>query len=216
MNIVNALEKDIERNHLSKHPFYTLWNEGRLSREALEAYAQQYYVFVSEFPRFVSRVHSNTPDAEDRQLILENLNEEENPKQPHDKLWRDFAEGIGVKRIGASLLPETKKSLRTFQQLSSASCLEGAASLLAYESQISEIAELKAAGLKKYYGVKDKKTLKFFEVHGKVDIEHQKTWKTIIAKHAKTKEDQSKVRSALIKSLKAMWLLLDGVYREYC
>jgi pyrroloquinoline-quinone synthase len=98
----------------------------------------------------------------------------------------------------------------------SGSFLEGAAALLAYEAQIPEIAELKMKGLIKHYGITDKRSLEFFRVHSKVDIEHQKTWKRIIAKHAKTKKEKARVRSSLNKSLKAMSLMLDGIYREYC
>lgn len=217
-NFIKLLEKDIEQKHLSKHPFYQLWNEGKISLEALRGYAQQYYKFVSEFPRFVSRVHSNTPNMEDRFLIIENLNEEEDKKLPHSDLWVRFAEGLGVKRakIDTKMFPETKEFLNEIRKICSDDFLEGSAALLAYEAQISDIATLKMKGLIKHYNIKDKGTLEFFKVHSKVDIEHQRTWKKIIAKRARTKEQKANVRRALDKSLKAMWSMLDGVYREYC
>ena len=56
----------------------------------------------------------------------------------------------------------------------------------------------------KHYDINDARSLEFFKVHSKVDIEHQKTWKKILAKHAKTKQQQRSVRTALRKSLKAM------------
>ena len=217
-NVIKLLEKDIKEKHLSKQKFYQLWNEGKVSIDALRGYAQQYHKFVSEFPRLVSRVHSNTPYEEERLMILENLNEEENPKLPHSELWLRFAYGLGLKRneMDAKMLPETKKMIAEMQKLSSNDFLEGAAALLGYESQISEIAKLKMDGLKKHYGMKDARALEFFKVHGKVDIEHQKTWKKMIARHARTKAQQARVRKSLNKSLKAMWTMLDGVYREYC
>jgi pyrroloquinoline-quinone synthase len=215
-SFVKVLEKDIEKKHLSKHKFYQLWNEGKISMGALRAYTQQYYQFVEEFPRLVSRVHSNTPELGDRLAMLDNLSEEEDPKMPHENLWIDFSEGLGVKKINAKNFPETKKSLAILKKLCSGNFLEGTAALLAYEAQIPEIAELKMRGLKKHYGIKDKKSLKFFKVHSKVDIEHQKTWKKIIAKHAKTPAQKAGIRKALNKSLDAMNLLLDGVYRKYC
>ena len=217
-SFIKILENDIEKKHLSKHKFYRLWNDGRVSMEALRAYTQQYYKFVSEFPRLVSRVHANTPELKDRLAILDNLNEEQNSKMPHENLWTDFAEGLGVKRnkINSEPLPETEKSIESLKKLCSGNFLEGAAALLAYEAQIPEIAELKMKGLIKHYGIKDKKSLKFFKVHSKVDIEHQKTWKRIIAKHAKTNAQKARIRRALNKSLDSMNLLLDGVYNKYC
>jgi len=217
-NFIKLLEKDIAEKHLSKHPFYQLWNEGKVSMEALKAYSQQYYQFVEAFPKLVSRVHSNTPDMSSRLMILENLNEEENEKMPHSDLWLDFAEGLGVKRdkIDAEALPETRKALSELKKICANDFLAGTAALLAYEAQISDIAELKMKGLIKHYHIKDKKALKFFRVHKKVDIEHQKTWKKMIGKHAKTSLQKAQVREALNKSLKAMHLLLDGVYKKYC
>lgn len=217
-NVIKLLERDIKEKHLSKHKFYQLWNEGKVSMDALRGYAQQYHQFVSEFPRLVSRVHSNTPYEEERLMILENLNEEENPKLPHSELWLRFADGLGLKRsdMNTKMLPETKKMIAELHQLSSTDFLKGAAALLGYESQISEIAKLKMNGLKKHYGIKDARSLEFFKVHGKVDIEHQKTWKKIIARHARTKEQRARVRKSLNRSMKAMWTMLDGVYREYC
>ena len=217
-SIIKTLERDIQEEHLSKHKFYELWNEGKVSLDSIRAYAQQYYKFVSEFPRFVSRVHSNTKYEEDRLLILENLNEEENKELPHSELWLRFAEGIGVKRdkMNAKMLPETKNMLNELRKLTSKDFLEGSAALLAYEAQISEIAKLKMDGLRKHYNITSEKALEFFTVHSEVDIEHQKTWKKIIEKHAKTKEQKARARRALNRSLKAMWNMLDGVYRVYC
>lgn len=217
-SFIKQLEKDIDKRHLSKHEFYQLWNEGKVSVEALQGYAQQYYKFVSEFPRFVSRVHSNTPYENDRIAILENLNEEEDKNLPHAELWLRFAEGIGVKRnkINAKSLPETSKMLTQLRGLASRNFVEGCAALLAYEAQIPDIAKLKMDGLKKHYDLNNARALEFFKVHSKVDVEHQKTWKKIIAKHAKTKGQRAKIRKTLNSSLNAMWLMLDGVYREYC
>ena len=215
---ISLLEKDIRQKHLSKHKFYQLWNHGKVSMEALRAYSRQYYKFVSEFPMLLSRVHSNTPYLEDRLLMVDNLKEEEDIKLPHEELWVRFAEGLGVKRnkIDAKMLPETKSSIEELRRLCSSGFLEGSAALLAYEAQIPEIAELKMKGLINHYGIKGKRPLEFFKVHSKVDIEHQKTWKKIIARHAKTSTQKARIRKALNKSLDAMNLLLDGVYKKHC
>ena len=216
--IIKELESDIRKKHLSKHEFYQLWNEGKITVEALRGYTRQYFHFVSQFPMLVSGVHSKTPYEEDRILILDNLNEEENKDLPHSELWLRFAEGIGVQRdkINSRMLPETRKMIDEMRKLTSKGFLEGSAALLAYEAQISEIAKLKADGLKKHYKLKSKNALEFFTVHGKVDIEHQKTWKKIIAKRAKTKSQRTRVRKAMNRSLDAMWKMLDGIYRKYC
>ncbi len=215
---VETLEQDIRAKHLSRHPFYESWNAGTVSREALQEYAKQYFHFVSLFPRLVSRVHSNTPLEQDRIMILENLMEEENPQLPHTELWIRFAEGIGVPRdaLACEPLPETQAFMDELFALADKSFIEGCAALLAYEGQIPEIATLKKKGLEEHYGVHDGRTLSFFDEHGEVDIEHQKTWKRIIARHATTPEQRHEVREALHRSLEAQWTLLDGIQRAYC
>ncbi len=212
---IQLLEEDLDLHHLSQHPFYQLWNHGKLSRAALRDYAKQYYHFVAYFPRLVSQIHANTPELARRLEILENLSEEENKKNPHEDMWVAFAEGIGVSRQALSrtkLLPETRKAIQTMKKFCQADFLQGAAAVLAYEAQISDIAELKKRGLKKFYKVTKKSALEFFEVHGQVDIEHQKTWKRLLAKDAKTASQQQAARRALKQSLASLWGLLDGVY----
>ena len=42
----------LDRYHLLKHPFYQIfWNEGKLTREIIKDYAEQYYQHVKAFPR---------------------------------------------------------------------------------------------------------------------------------------------------------------------
>ena len=42
------LGKKLDKYHLLKHPFYQVyWNEGKLTREIIKDYAEQYYQHVS-------------------------------------------------------------------------------------------------------------------------------------------------------------------------
>ena len=49
-------------------------------------------------PRYLSSIHSNCEQIKTRQLLLENLNEEEKGKENHPELWMRFAEGMGNSR----------------------------------------------------------------------------------------------------------------------
>ena len=45
------LGKKLDKYHLLKHPFYQIyWNEGKLNREIIKDYAEQYYQHVKAFP----------------------------------------------------------------------------------------------------------------------------------------------------------------------
>ena len=59
----------LDKYHLLKHPFYQkYWNEGRLTREIIKDYAEQYYQHVKAFPRYISATHSICDDIEKRKL----------------------------------------------------------------------------------------------------------------------------------------------------
>ena len=92
----------LDQYHLLKHPFYQIfWNEGRLTREIIKDYAEQYYQHVKAFPRYISATHSICDDIEKRKILLENLQDEENKDGDHPKLWKNFAKAMGAdeKRI---------------------------------------------------------------------------------------------------------------------
>ena len=87
----------LDKFHLLKHPFYQVyWNEGKLTREIIKDYAEQYYQHVKAFPRYISATHSICEDIEKRRILLENLQDEENKDGDHPKLWKNFAKALGA------------------------------------------------------------------------------------------------------------------------
>ncbi len=93
-----AIDAAVEARSMLAHPFYQAWEQGKLTREALAEYAKQYFHHVEAFPRAVSAVHANCPDAKGRKLLAENLAEEEGVgagKDDHASLWLDFADRHG-------------------------------------------------------------------------------------------------------------------------
>ncbi|MCH8328616.1 MAG: CADD family putative folate metabolism protein [Candidatus Marinimicrobia bacterium] len=216
---ITQLDAVIERHAMLKHPFYEMWNEGGLSREALAEYAKQYYAHVQAFPTYVSAVHAHTDDIAVRQLLLENLIEEERGEANHPELWLRFAEGLGVDRqdvLGAELLDATRQSVAVLKRLSNRSDgLEGMAALYAYESQIPEVARTKREGLRDFYGLDDDRSVAFFTVHETADVEHRATERQIIAAGV-TASNSTAVLGAADEAARALWSFLDGVYEAYC
>src|ERR1700741_4749713 len=102
--LLARMDAAIAEKHLLKHPFYRDWQAGKLSREELQLYAAQYYRHVEAFPKHL-RVLAARSEGPIRQIILENLAEEENPAQPHPKLWRDFAVTLGVNEEDITACP---------------------------------------------------------------------------------------------------------------
>ena len=206
------LNKKLDEYHLLKHPFYKSWNDGKLTREIIKDYAEQYYQHVKAFPRYISATHSLCEDIEKRKILLENLQDEENRDGDHPKLWKDFALAVGSNREDIESVKEEKfttELIENFFKNGRASYAEGLASLYTYERQIPEIAETKIRGLKNHYGVTSKKGLKFFEVHKTADVYHRQACEQLL--DSMSKKEQEKAEKSALSTAKYLWNFLTGM-----
>ena len=215
---LKAIDARIAARSLLLHPFYQSWVEGSLPMPALRDYAKQYYRHVAAFPTYLSGVHSHTEDAETRRHILANLIDEEAGHPNHPELWLRFAEGMGVDRedvAAAEPWEETEGLVGTFRAICcDRSTAEGLTALYAYESQIPDVAKSKIAGLKKFYGVTEPRTLAYFEVHIEADREHAAVERKLLAAHL-SEENASAAADAADEALDALWEALSGVCRRH-
>lgn len=215
---LEALDRLVAEKHLLKHPFYVLWNQGKLTRENLREYAISYYPQVAAFPRYVSGVHSGCADATLRQELLENLIEEERGSANHPALWRRFAAALGAgeeQLRSTARTPEVGEAVTEFLRTTREGSLpEGLAALYAYESQIPEIAKTKREGLAAYYGIEDPEAVRFFAVHEEADLWHRQVEREALGRFAETDEDREGALAAARRCLNALNRALDGVMRE--
>ena len=206
------LNAKLDEYHLLKHPFYKSWNEGKLTREIIKDYAEQYYQHVKAFPRYISATHSLCEDIEKRKILLENLQDEENKDKDHPKLWRNFAAAMGAKKKNIDSVKKEKfttELIENFFKNGRASYAEGLASLYTYERQIPEIAETKIRGLKNHYGVASKEGLEFFEVHQKADLYHRTACEKLL--DGLSREEQIKAEKSALSTAKYLWNFLSGM-----
>ena len=210
------LNKKLDEYHLLNHPFYKSWNEGKLTREIIKDYAEQYYQHVKAFPRYISATHSLCDDIEKRKILLENLNDEENKDADHPKLWKNFAIAVGAdtKKIEEVKADQfTQDMIDNFFKNGRSTYAEGLASLYTYERQIPEIAETKIQGLKKYYGVSSKEGLEFFVTHKEADVYHRLECEKLL--DGLSKEEQSKAEKAALLTAKYLWNFLSGIANKH-
>ena len=143
ISFIDQVDKQIKKNHLLNHSFYQAWNSGDLSKDTIKEYAAQYFQHVSSFPRYLSAIHSNCDDISTRQILLENLVDEENGSENHPELWMRFAEGMGNSRDkvnNTDAMSETQDLVETFKKLSRSEQYHiGLAALYCYESMQPEI-----------------------------------------------------------------------------
>ena len=219
-NFISKIDEMIKEKHLLNHSFYKAWSAGELPKKTIREYAAQYFQHVSLFPRYLSSIHSNCDEIKTRQLLLENLNEEEQGNENHPELWMRFAEGMGNNRknINETIpIKETKELVETFKKLSKSEKHHiGLAALYCYESMQPEISETKKDGLQKFYNINDEDTLKFFTVHMHADKWHRKVIRNIIKKVADSKSKQDEITNSVETALGALNNFLTGMERVYC
>lgn len=223
------IDSIIGAKHLLKHPFYIAWTEGKLTKDQLKHYAEQYFYNVLAEPTYLSAVHFNTPhihsetnsgDVSVRQEVLKNLIDEEHGEKNHPALWKAFAFALGANDkslANAPALPSTEKLVSTFRDI----CLNqpfyaGLAALHAFESQVPEIAAVKIEGLARFYGMENPEDYEFFTVHQEADIYHSQAEWSLIERFADTPEKQAEVAAATERACDALWGFLDGIHEKYC
>ncbi|HEY4979914.1 MAG TPA: CADD family putative folate metabolism protein [Candidatus Acidoferrum sp.] len=211
--LLTKIDTAIAEKNLLKHPFYQDWQAGKLSKESLQLYAAQYYRHVEAFPKHL-RVLAARTEGPLRDIVLENLAEEENPAAPHPKLWRDFAAALGVSEDDVTCcpsLPGTQAVVATFREIvGDRPVAESVAALYAYESQVPEIAATKIDGLRKFYGFDKPEGLAYFTVHEQADREHRAAWRRWLEEHASGNEEE--ILATTHQALDALWGALDAVH----
>jgi len=215
MNLIPSLDEQIAKKRLLDHPFYQRWTAGTLSSEELRDYARQYYHYALAFPTFLSAMHAQCDDLPTRQLLLENLVEEERGSENHPELWLRFCESLGLDRDDVTRGEANEKTqtlIATMKSLAREGALhEGLAALYAYESQIPDVAKAKIEGLAKWYAISADRDVAFFSVHMEADVAHSATSRELLTRLC---DDGAKVREAQRatgRTLDALYGFLDSV-----
>jgi pyrroloquinoline-quinone synthase len=218
------LDTRIAKYDLLCHPFYQAWSAGKLTRDDLRAYAQDYYHHVEAFPIYLAEFGVRLDEGELRQAVLANMADERGmadasgkESTPHAELWLDFAEGMGAQRDtrGRSPVPEITELTAFFHRVAGEGAPEEAlASLYAYESQVPRVAKEKARGLREMYGA-DERATAYFTLHTTADVYHSRVWRQQLRKQLKANPQiAEKALVAGENAAKALWRALDGIERQ--
>lgn len=213
------LDIRIAKYDLLCHPFYKAWSAGRLTREDLREYAQDYYHHVEAFPSYLAAFAIRLQDDELRRAVLANMKDEkgsegDNSAVPHSDLWLDFAEGMGSTRNleWHTPVPEIRQLIRSFQHAATEGTAEEALAVFyTYESQVPRIAVEKERGLREMYGADDK-TCGYFALHASADVHHSRIWRKQLEKRIEAHpETADAALDAAENAARMLWQALDGI-----
>jgi pyrroloquinoline-quinone synthase len=214
----NKIDQEIAKYDLLRHPFYQAWSAGELTTQDLKFYGEQYYHQVSQFPTYLTSLHSRLPEGAMRRNVLANAYDEECEPCPHSELWVRFVEGMGGNGEDSAPkmpIPEVNDLVKTFRSLAQEAPIAAAfGALFAYESQVPRIASEKLNGLKQHYAADDR-TCSYFALHMKADVHHSNVWRKIISNLVG--QDGQYAEEALegvTRAARALWTALDGIERE--
>jgi pyrroloquinoline-quinone synthase len=208
MDIVSRIDSEIEKRSLLKHPFYQMWNEGKLTIDHLKGYSMEYFQLVKAVPEIVGNIAGVSPSED----IANNAKEEAEHVEP----WVKFASELGVSPDALAQYegdPKTNNAVETMRKLSLSSFEEAVAAMYAFESELPKISRTKIDGLRKFYNLRGEDATKYFEIHEEADVRHAQVWRDIL--NALPKEKREAAFNAAMESLNAQNMLLDSVQEKY-
>lgn len=190
MDLLARLDEARERWNLLKHPFYTRWSCGELTRDDLAYYAGQYRHAVVALAETAGKA-----DAEHAREEAE-----------HVSLWDDFAEAIGSSEPSA---PNAATTECVAAWLAPEDPIGALAVLYAIEAGQPEVSQTKLDGLAEHYGVEpDVSGSAYFVLHAELDHEHAASSRERLEAHS---GDEDRLVALAEAALRGNWILLDGV-----
>jgi pyrroloquinoline-quinone synthase len=199
MPFFEELDAVRERWNVLRHPFYTRWSEGALTRDELAYYSGQYR-------HAVVALADAARSAADAEPSLEPHAAEE---AAHVEQWDGFVTAVGGDAAAAPA-PETAACAQAWSK--DGSLLETLVAIYAIEAAQPAISATKAAGLRDRYGIDAPAATAYFDLHEHLDVEHAAAGRAFIAERLDG-ADRAALVARAEEVLKANWELLDGVDR---
>jgi pyrroloquinoline quinone (PQQ) biosynthesis protein C len=206
---IRELKAGLREPHRDRtnHPFVQKVLSGEATLRQVGGWLLQFRLWADPSNKGIAVLWANTPDAELREALLENLLEEEHGATSkmgggHVALINDALEECGFTRKEvetADLLPESWAFYHWWEVvLKNRSFVEGLAALSMAAEQINPIVfGALAKGLRAHYPVTER-GLRAFDVHAsEVEVEHGRIGEIAIERYATTHHVQQAVRFAV-------------------
>ena len=198
-------------------------------------YQQEYAVYVRDFPVFLARVHGKNPPLSVREMLAENIFEEDTGRlslgESHPELFLKMMRGLGFRQkdfASIALLPATRRYRQWLDQVANhRDWVVGAAVMTIFvEGSVYDREELASPArpktskqistkirshpLVRFHGVSPQ-ALDLIRVHQLVEGGHRRDAYAMVVNHAKARAQQNMILATLHRTL-TLWLLYrDGV-----
>ena len=214
VSLVRDLDAEIEERSLLKHTFYKMWSDGKLTRQHLAGYAQEYFQLVRSVPELVGTIGGLVKDDSTKKVV-DGIQREETQ---HVELWAKFAQSLGVRKsdlLSHRGTPKTRRAVARLEKTTGQSFVEGASAMYAIEKEQPKISRIKLDGLKAFYGMTGtEQGTEYFREHEVTDVRHAAVWRSLIQRERENGSGGGSARAAET-SLKVQNAILDAVMETY-
>ncbi|HET9050955.1 MAG TPA: iron-containing redox enzyme family protein [Candidatus Dormibacteraeota bacterium] len=167
-----AVDAALDGRRLIEHPFYRRWVAGGVGVDEIRAYTAQYRHFEASLPGVLTAAAAGFEQPAARAALERNLADEtgtggDGPS--HLELLDRLATSIDAPP--AVPTAATVRLVSAYAALAAQGPVAGTAAVLAYETQVPELAAAKSAALQAQLGL-DRDDVAFWEVHAGLDGDH--------------------------------------------
>lgn len=212
-----------QRRAFWDHPWIQKFRRAELSKEQVRHWIEQQFYLTGRVHDLFGPLYTKCDDDKIRAGMVENLIEEETGKMsgtaPHPELYLRLGEALGSTRETMRTikpLPEAL-ALRTYWvwAVKELPLIEGVAAIsIAGEAQVPGAGLEFARILEEKYGLTHEQAA-FWWVHEEADADHGGGAIAMVARQAKTDEEQRRVREVVDHSLTLLWRFFDGLELAY-
>jgi len=203
------------------HPFHRLLHDGRLNRGQVQAWALNRYYYQSRIPAKDASLLARLPTAELRRAWRSRLEDHDGSAAGEGGVarWLRLAEGLGLDRdyveSTAGILPATRFAVDAYVAfVRERSLLEAVASSLTELFSSAIIAE-RVSGMLKNYDFVSPGMLAYFTPRLTQAPRDSDFALAYVKEHARSREQQEAVLSALRFKCDVLWVQLDALHHAY-
>jgi len=219
--VLTKIEQLHADNPFDEHPLWAGLIAGSYSLAQVREFAQQFGIIPLHNHNYHGPIYVNCPDPKWREMIAEVVYEEGTGRLyangvPHNQLYIDFSEGLGLTRedlLACTYCPGGLGWQGWYQDRCNGTFLEAvSAHMLAAEAHGPGVFRHLAQTFKDKFGLDDK-GVAFWVVHDVADEDHSGIGKQLLDQFATTEEDRQQVLSVVSQTLEMTFHFYDDVQR---